>query len=143
MRRFLILTTTVATVLLANPAAADLVQCTMTFDLSGWSFGIKSTKGEGKVTCSNDQSADVKISSGGAGLTVGKSDIVDGNGTFSDVKDISEIFGTYVALEGGISATKGGGGQVMTKGEISLAISGSGRGWEAGASLGGFTIERK
>jgi hypothetical protein len=31
----------------------------------------------------------------------------------------------------------------MTKGEISLAISGEGRGWTLGADLGGFTIERR
>ena len=31
----------------------------------------------------------------------------------------------------------------MTKGEISLAIAGSGRGWDVGVSLGGFTIKRK
>lgn len=143
MRSTLILITAGVIALTASPAAADLATCTMTFSLSGWSFGYKQTKGEGKVSCSNGQSASVKISSHGGGLTVGKSDILDGKGKFSEVKDISEIFGTYVQAQAGASATKGGDAQVMTKGEISLAISGSGRGWEAGASLGGFTIERK
>ena len=143
MRTINLLAAAVAVAFLATPARAELTNCTLEFSLSGWSLVYKQMKGEGKVSCSNGQSAAVHVSSHGGGFTIGKSDIVDGNGTFSDVKDISEIFGTYVALEGGISATKGGGGQVMTKGEISLAISGSGRGWEAGASLGGFTIERK
>jgi len=31
----------------------------------------------------------------------------------------------------------------MTKGEISLALSGSRRGWDVGVSIGGFTITKK
>jgi hypothetical protein len=31
----------------------------------------------------------------------------------------------------------------MTKGEISLEITGSGRGWDVGVSLGRFTITKK
>lgn len=115
----------------------------MTFNLSGWSFVYKQMKGEGKVTCSNGQSARVTVESHGAGFTIGKSDILEGQGTFSEVKNISEIFGTYAQLEASGSATKGGGTQVMTKGEISLAIAGAGRGWDAGVSLGGFTIKKK
>jgi hypothetical protein len=41
------------------------------------------------------------------------------------------------------STVKGGQAQVMTKGEISLALSGSGRGWDVGVSIGGFTITKK
>jgi hypothetical protein len=33
--------------------------------------------------------------------------------------------------------------QVMTEGEISLAIAGGGRGWDVGVSFGGLTIEKK
>jgi hypothetical protein len=132
-----------AAVLLAAPAQAELAKCTMTFDLSGWSLAYKQMKGKGTVTCSNGQSASVAIESHGAGFTIGKSDIVNGKGTFSEVKDISEIFGTYAKLEARGSANKGGAAQVMTKGEISLALSGEGRGWEAGVSLSGLTIKRK
>ncbi len=138
----LILTAAAAT-LLAAPAQAELAKCKMTFNLSGWSFVYKQMKGEGKVTCSNGQSANVAIESHGGGFTIGKSDILNGEGTFSDVKDISEVFGTYAEVEAHAGATKGGAAQVMTKGEISLAIAGQGRGWDVGVVLGGFTIKKK
>ena len=143
MRMKAILTTAAAVAILAGPAQAEPASCKMTFNLSGWSFVYKQMKGEGKVTCSNGQSADVKIVSRAGGFTIGKSDILDGEGVFSEVKDISEIFGTYAKAEASGSATKGGAAQVMTKGEISLGISGSGRGWDAGVTIGGFTIEEK
>ena len=143
MRVKAILTTAAVAALLAGPAEADLVSCKMTFNLSGWSFVYKQMKGEGKVTCSNGQRADVKIESHGGGFTIGKSDILNGEGTFSEVKDISEIFGTYAQAEAHGGATKGGAAQVMTKGEISLAIAGAGRGWDVGVSLSGLTIKRR
>jgi hypothetical protein len=132
-----------AATFLAAPAYAELAQCKMTFNMSGWSLAVKHMKGKGKVTCSNGQRANVVIEANGVGFTIGKSDIVNGEGTFSDVKDISEIFGTYAQLEARGSATKGGSAQVMTKGEISLALAGEGRGWEAGVSLSGLTIKKE
>jgi len=132
-----------AAVCLAAPAEAQLAKCKMTFNMSGWSLAVKQMKGKGTVTCSNGQSASVAIEANGIGFTIGKSDIVNGTGTFSEVKDISEIFGTYAQLEARGTATKGGAAQVMTKGEISLALSGEGRGWEAGVSLSGLTIKRR
>ncbi len=143
MRATFILTAAALAVFVATPAAADLAECKMTFNMSGWSLIYKEMKGEGKVTCSNGQSADVTIVSRAAGFTIGKSDILDGEGTFSEVKDISEIFGTYAKAEASGGATKGGAAQAMTKGEISLAIAGSGRGWDVGVTLGGFTIKKK
>jgi len=133
----------VAVAFLATPARAELPSCKLEFSLSGWSIIYKQMKGEGKVSCSNGQSAAVRISSHGGGFTVGKSEIVAGKGSFSGVRDISEIFGTYVQAEASAAAVKGSQAQVMTKGEISLALSGTGRGWEIGVSLGGFTITKK
>ena len=63
-------------------------------------------KGEGKVTCSNGQTAAVHVSSHGGGFTIGKSDIVGGKGTFSDVKGIDEVFGTYVQAGASESSVK-------------------------------------
>lgn len=143
MRVKTILMTAAAVAILAAPSQAELASCKMTFSLSGWSFVYKQVKGEGKVTCSNGQRADVKIESHGGGFTIGKSDILNGEGTFSGVKDISEIYGTYAQAEAHGGATKGGMAQVLSKGEISLAIAGTGRGWDVGVSLGGFTIKKK
>lgn len=143
MRSILLGMATAAAMLVATPAAAGLAKCKMSFNMAGWSLVYKQMKGDGRITCSNGQSANVAIESHGGGFTIGKSDILNGEGTFSEVTDISEVFGTYVKGEASAAATKGGVGQVMTKGEISLAISGTGRGWDVGVSLGGFTIKQK
>ena len=37
---------------------------------------------------------------------------------------------------------KSSGAQAMTKGEVSLALAGTGRGWDLGISFGKFTIKR-
>ena len=143
MRTINLLAVAVAVAFLATPARAELASCTLDFSLSGWSLVYKQMKGEGKVSCSNGQSAAVHVSSHGGGFTIGKSDIIGGKGTFSDVKDIGEVFGTYAQASASGSAVQGGQTQVMTKGEISLALSGSGRGWDVGVSIGGFTITKK
>jgi hypothetical protein len=143
MRTLHALAAAVAVAFLASPAHAQLASCKLDFSLSGWSLIYKQMKGEGKVSCSNGQSAAVYVSSHGGGFTIGKSDIVAGQGKFSSVKDISEVFGTYVQATASGAAVKGGQAQAMTKGEISLALSGTGRGWDVGVSLGAFTITKK
>jgi hypothetical protein len=143
MRTTHVLAAAIAVTLFATPARAELASCKLEFSLSGWSLIYKQMKGEGKVSCSNGQSAAVHVSSHGGGFTIGKSDIVGGTGTFSDVKDIEEVFGTYAQAGASGSGVKGGQAQVMTKGEISLALAGSGRGWDVGVSIGGFTITKK
>ena len=75
-------------------------------------------------------------------MTLGKSEIDNGRGRFTQVKDISEIFGTYVAVDGHAGATKSVEGWAMSKGEVSLALSGRGRGFDLGVAIGAFTIER-
>jgi hypothetical protein len=77
----------------------------------------------------------------GGGLTVGKSTIEDGHGEFSAVTGIDELLGSYVAAEAHAGAVKSSQAQVMTKGEVSLALSGTGRGWDLGIAFGKLTIE--
>jgi hypothetical protein len=143
MRRVSTLAIVAAVLLLAPPALAGMTTCKLHYTLKGWSFIYKEYKGGGTVTCENGQSAEVSIVTKGGGLTAGKSQIDDGVGVFSKVADISEIFGSYVAASAGAAATKAAEGQAMTKGEISLALSGTGRGMELGVSFGSFTIEKK
>jgi hypothetical protein len=129
--------------LLPASEALALTKCRMNFELRGWSFVYRNSSGKGTVTCANGQSAAVRLKLHAAGFTAGKFDILNGNGAFSDVKDISEVFGTYVVASGHAGATKAVSSWAMTKGEISLAISGEGRGWTLGADIGGFSIKRR
>lgn len=82
----------------------------------------------------------VKLRSVGGGLTAGKSSIDDGKGEFTGVKNIRDIPGDYVSGGAGAGAAKSAGGQLLTKGEVSMVISGTGRGWDVGVDLGKFTI---
>ena len=87
--------------------------------------------------------ANVKINVTGGGITFGKMEILDGNGKFSEVLDISEIFGAYVAAEAHAGAVKSAQASVYTKGEISLAMTGSGRGVNIGIDLGKLEISKR
>jgi len=129
-------------VAVAQDKAPATVECTMKFNLKGWSVFYKTAEGSGRVTCNNDENSNVKINVTGGGLTFGKMDIRDGDGTFSDVIHIDEIFGTYVAAEAHAGAVKSAQVSVYTKGEISLALAGTGRGMNIGIDFGKLEISR-
>ena len=129
--------------LAATPVAhaAGEVDCKLRFNLSGWSVFYKTAKGTGTITCDDGSSMPVSISAKGGGLTVGKSTIENGVGEFSGVHGIRETLGTYAAAEAHAGAVKSSKAQVMTKGEVSLALAGTGQGWDLGVAFGNFVIE--
>ncbi len=124
----------------AEATKAD-VKCEMRFSLRGWSAFYKTASGEGTVKCSNGQSARVKIKVTGGGLTVGKSEIPDATGKFTPVADISEIYGAYAASEAHAGVVKSSTAQAMTKGRVSLAVAGTGKGYDLGVDITKFEIE--
>jgi hypothetical protein len=126
-----------------SPARAKGTVCEMRFTLSGWSAFYKTASGSGTITCDNGQKATVHLSSKGGGLTAGKYKIRDGYGKFSEVADISELYGTYVQGGAEAGAGKSSGASAMTKGEVSLALAGHGTGVNLGVSFGKFTITKK
>ncbi|WP_372013195.1 hypothetical protein [Pseudoxanthomonas sp. 10H] len=134
-----------AAFLLAAPAAhaAGSVDCKLRFNLSGWSAFYKTAKGNGTITCDDGSSLPVSISAKGGGLTFGKSTIENGTGEFSGVHGIRETLGTYAAAEAHAGAVKSSKAQVMTKGEVSLALAGTGQGWDLGVAFGNFVIEAR
>ncbi len=116
-------------------------KCTMTFKMSGWSIFYKRADGTGQIRCSNGQSMQVKLRARGGGLTVGRSTIEDGKGEFSAISGgISELLGTYAAAEAHAGAVQSAQANVMTKGEVSLALSGKGKGWDLGIAFGKLSI---
>jgi hypothetical protein len=119
-----------------------MVDCTMKFNLKGWSAFYKTAKGDGTITCDNGQSARVSINTKGGGLTFGKSEVVGGTGRFSETRSIEELFGSYVQSEAHAGAGKSAMAQAMTKGEVSLSLAGTGQGVDLGFAFGKFTIER-
>lgn len=129
-------------ILTSTNLSADTI-CTMHFDLEGWSLFYKTASGTGTIDCENGQKAAVSITAKGGGPTAGKTEIRDGIGKFTGVASIDDLFGLYVS--GGVDAAAGraASAAVMTKGNVHLALAGTGSGRQLGLSFGKFVIERK
>jgi hypothetical protein len=128
--------------LLGAPARAGDISCKMSFELSGWSVFYKTASGSGTVRCSNGQSLQVKLRAKGGGLTFGKTRITDGVGKFSGISNVRDVIGHYANAEAHAGAEdKAAEAQVLTKGNVSLALSGKGSGWNLGVAFGAFIIE--
>ena len=127
---------------LAQPASGA-TKCKMKYSLAGWSAGYSTASGSGAITCDNGQSARVSLRATGGGATAGKSKIIDGSGTFSEVADISELFGSYASAEAHAGAGESSAAQVVTKGTVSLAFSGTGKGIDLGVTFGEFVIQKQ
>jgi hypothetical protein len=125
----------------AAPAHAGDLECKMDFRLAGWSVFYQTASGSGTVHCSNGQSMNVRIRVKGGGITFGKSQIDHGVGKFSGITSMSEIKGHYADAGVHAGASKSAGARVMTKGNVSLALSGTGQGWDLGVAFGAFIIE--
>ena len=124
----------------AQDESADL-GCKLSFSLNGWSAVISSAEGKGVVTCKNGASIPVVISAKGAGLTAGRSQVDHGTGTFTHVRTIDDVLGHYAQGEAHAGVLKSGTAQVLTKGTVSLALAGSGRGIDLGVDVGEFTLK--
>ncbi len=132
-----------ASAFVAPIASAKDIDCKMHFTLKSWSLFYKTAKGSGTIVCDNGERMNVRLSAKGGGLTVGKSKIEDGIGKFSDVESIKQTLGTYGSADAHAGAVKSAGAVAMTKGNVSLALSGTGQGWDLGVAFSGFTISRR
>ena len=139
---FALLALSPALLLLPADASAREADCEMSFSLKGWSAFYKTAKGSGTIRCTNGQTMRVNLVAKGGGITFGKSEIRDGRGEFSGVDNISEVLGTYVASEAHAGAAKSAKASAMSKGDVSLALAGKGKGWDIGIAFGKFVIKR-
>jgi hypothetical protein len=117
-------------------------ECTMTFNLKGWSAFYKTAKGEGTITCSDGGSMKVKITAKGGGFTFGKSEVTAGSGRFFGAKKVADCLGSYAQSEAHAGAGKSADAQALTKGDINLTLTGTGKGVDVGFAFGKFTIEK-
>ena len=123
--------------------AAKALDCRMEFSLSGWSAFVRKASGEGSVSCSDGTHMKVRLSATGGGITFGKTEIREGIGKFSEVYDIEQVLGSYASAAAHAGATESAEAQALTKGPVSLALSGKGSGWNVGFAFGRFTISRR
>jgi hypothetical protein len=126
----------------SDEPSAKKKDCDMTYSLKGWSAVYKTAKGEGSITCTNGETAQVAISVTGGGITFGKTDIYNGKAEISGVKSINDIFGSYAGMAAHAGAVKAGAVEVMTKGTVSLALAGTGEGVDVGIDFSKFTISK-
>lgn len=137
----------VAALLAVLPASQAQAQaeldCRLSFSMSGWSVFYKTASGSGTVSCSNGQSMPVTIEARGGGLSFGKSRIDNGSGTFSGVKSMREVLGGYASAEAHAGAVRSANARVVTKGPVSLALAGTGDGWDVGVAFGSFIISER
>ena len=124
-------------------AHAENLSCRLDFTMKGWSAIYKRATGSGTVTCDNGAAMHVVLESKGFGLTAGKSTIDEGQGAITGLKSIDDVIGSYASGEASASAIRANAVTVLTKGEVSLALSGTGRGWELGVSFSDFRISRQ
>ena len=125
----------------APASAAGEISCEMRFELHGWSAFYKTASGSANVTCSNGERMRVHLRTKGGGLTFGKSRI-EGVGKFSGIFHVNEILGTYATGGAHAGVVASAGATVMTKGNVSLALSGTGKGVDLGIDFGKFVISR-
>jgi hypothetical protein len=116
------------------------VKCRLTYSLAGWSAIYQHAEGHGHVSCSNGQSATVAINMHGGGITAGKFHVT-GKGDISNVYGIKDVFGSYAQAGASGGVVRSGTAQVLTKGTVSIALSGTGEGIDLGLAVDKFDIE--
>jgi hypothetical protein len=116
------------------------IKCHLTYSLSGWSAFYQHAEGHGHIACANGQRASVTISMHGGGITAGKFH-VSGRGDISNVYGIHDVFGTYAQAGASAGVVRSGTAQVLTKGTVSIALSGTGEGIDLGLAVDKFDIE--
>jgi hypothetical protein len=114
--------------------------CSMSYKLEGFSLAYKQYDGIGEITCRNGQKAQVKLSSKSIGFTIGYS-VIEGEGYFTEVKSINEIYGNYISLGNHFGFKNSVDRQVLTRGEISLVLMGKGKGFDIGVTIGDLSIK--
>jgi hypothetical protein len=138
--RWAFVTLVCAAIVCAGAAPArGATSCDLSFQLEGWSAFYKTAHGSGRVVCDNGQVRRVAIRVKGGGLTVGRS-VIAGRGDFSPIADVREVYGDYANAEAHAGMVRAAAAQVVTKGTVSLALSGKGRGVDLGFAFGKMTI---
>ena len=84
----------------------------------------------------------VVIHARGAGISFGKSKIEHGTGKFSDVYKLSDVPGSYVQTDAHAGAVKSASARLLTRGDVSVALAGTGDGIDLGIGIARFTIAK-
>lgn len=117
-------------------------ECDLKYTMKGWSAFYKTYKGTGTVNCPSGISAQVNLSLQGGGFTFGASEITEGKGKIRGVTKIDDIYGGAFALGGHAGFNKSIEGRWIPRGARTVTLSGKGKGYDLGWSMGSFKISK-
>ena len=120
---------------------AETQSCSITYNLTGWSFLYKAYKGTGVVQCSNGETARVSLTLHGGGLTLGVADIENAKGKFTGIKSLQDIYGTYFSIDVHAGFARSAEARALFKGYIAGGGAGVGGGYNLGLTFSGLTIK--
>lgn len=123
------------------PASSHAAQCSIKYNLKGWSIFYKTYQGSAIINCPNGQGARVNLSLKAGGFTFGSSEIINGKGVINGVSNISEVYGTYFTMDAHAGFLDSVEARLMFKGANSLGLTGKGNGFDIGFSFGALTIK--
>ena len=129
-------------ILMSFSYTAQAMDCNITYNLKGWSAFYRTATGSGVLSCSNGQSANVKLNLKGGGFTVGVIDITAGKGKIFGVKNINDVFGGHFAMGVHAGFVKSVEARLVPHKTGALRMHGKGTGYNLGFDLGALKINR-
>jgi len=122
--------------------SAQAEVCDLKYTMKGWSAFYKHYKGSGVVTCPSGKSAKVKLDLKAGGFTFGASEIIEGKGKIRGITKVSDIYGGGFSLGGHAGFIKSVEGRWVPRGSRTVTLSGKGKGYDLGFSMGSLRISQ-
>lgn len=132
----------VGSLFLMSFSAAHAEDCDLKYTLKGWAAFYKTYNGTGTVSCPSGKTANVKLSLKAGGFTFGAYEVTDGKGKIRGVRNIGDIYGSSFMMDGDAGFIKSVEGRWAPKGSQTRTLSGKGKGYDIGWSLGSLNIEK-
>ena len=105
-------------------AGAPALDCTIRFELSGWSAVYERVDGTGTLSCTDGTTLPVDVYARGPRLTAGRLQVTLAKGRFEAVQRISDVFGTYTQDDVYDDPPDAVASASLTNGKVSISIGG-------------------
>jgi len=126
-----------------SEAADENIECQISFSSNEWSAAYARMVGQGLVSCDDGSSMPVWLWAKGGGITAGMWKITDGKGKFHNVRKIEDVLGEYISVSGDIGVSRAATARLLSKGKITLSLTGKGEGFDLGIAINEVKITSK
>jgi len=123
-------------------SAAQAEDCDLKYTMKGWAAFYKTYTGTGIVTCPSGIVANVKLNLKAGGFTFGAYEITNGKGRIRGVQTVNDIYGGSFMMDGDAGFISSVEGRWAPKGSRTRTLSGKGKGYNLGFSLGALNIQK-